>query len=98
VRVKPVSCPKVNWRGGEQDGQVDEKFSSFYEYCHGRHVCNHTCGERTSQVFRSRVYPLPPPSAPGWRETPIYAPDAPTAAVLEQSWSAFLNVRTCASR
>ncbi len=24
-----------------------------------------------------RVYPLPPPGAPGFRETPMYAPDAP---------------------
>jgi hypothetical protein len=24
-----------------------------------------------------RAYPLPPPGAPGWRETPMYAPDAP---------------------
>lgn len=24
-----------------------------------------------------QAYPLPPPSAPGWRETPMYAPDAP---------------------
>ena len=24
-----------------------------------------------------RVYPLPPPGAPGWRETPTFAPDAP---------------------
>jgi hypothetical protein len=23
------------------------------------------------------VYPLPPPGAPGWRQTPMYAPDAP---------------------
>jgi hypothetical protein len=24
-----------------------------------------------------RVYPLPPPGAPGYRETPMFAPDAP---------------------
>jgi hypothetical protein len=24
-----------------------------------------------------RIYPLPPPGAPGFRETPMYAPDAP---------------------
>jgi hypothetical protein len=24
-----------------------------------------------------RVYPLPPPGAPGFRETPMFAPDAP---------------------
>jgi hypothetical protein len=24
-----------------------------------------------------RVYPLPPPSPPGFRESPMYAPDAP---------------------
>jgi hypothetical protein len=30
-----------------------------------------------ARYFRPRVYPLPPPSAPGWRETPMYAPDAP---------------------
>ena len=29
------------------------------------------------RVNPSRAYPLPPPSAPGWRETPMYAPDAP---------------------
>lgn len=27
--------------------------------------------------FGPRAYPLPPPGAPGWRETPMYAPDAP---------------------
>jgi hypothetical protein len=26
---------------------------------------------------RVYYYPLPPPGAPGWRETPMYAPDAP---------------------
>lgn len=30
-----------------------------------------------ARYFGPRVYPLPPPSAPGWRETPMYAPDAP---------------------
>lgn len=24
-----------------------------------------------------RVYPLPPPGAPGFRQTPMFAPDAP---------------------
>ena len=24
-----------------------------------------------------RIYPFPPPGAPGFRETPMYAPDAP---------------------
>jgi hypothetical protein len=37
-----------------------------------------TAADAQARHFGPRVYyPLPPPSAPGWRETPMYAPDAP---------------------
>jgi hypothetical protein len=33
-----------------------------------------------AQVFLGpeRLYPPPPPGSPGWRETPMFAPDAPS--------------------
>lgn len=37
-----------------------------------------TAAEAQVRYFRpERTYPLPPPGAPGFRETPMYAPDAP---------------------
>jgi hypothetical protein len=37
-----------------------------------------TAADAQARHFGPRVYyPLPPPGAPGWRETPMYAPDAP---------------------
>jgi hypothetical protein len=37
-----------------------------------------TAADARTRYFGPRAYyPLPPPSAPGWRETPMYAPDAP---------------------
>lgn len=37
-----------------------------------------TAADAQARYFGRRAYyPLPPPSAPGWRETPMYAPDAP---------------------
>jgi hypothetical protein len=38
-----------------------------------------TAADAQTRFYRSgrTFYPLPPPSAPGWRETPMYAPDAP---------------------
>jgi len=34
-------------------------------------------GAQVRYLGPERVYPLPPPGAPGWRETPTFAPDAP---------------------
>jgi len=34
-------------------------------------------GAQVRYLGPERVYPPPPPGAPGWRETPTFAPDAP---------------------
>jgi hypothetical protein len=34
-------------------------------------------GAQVRYMGPERVYPLPPPGAPGFRESPMYAPDAP---------------------
>jgi hypothetical protein len=38
-----------------------------------------TAADAQVKYFRSKpvIYPLPPPGAPGFRETPMFAPDAP---------------------
>jgi hypothetical protein len=34
-------------------------------------------GAQMRYFVPERIYPLPPPGAPGYRDTPMYAPDAP---------------------
>jgi hypothetical protein len=36
-----------------------------------------SAGAQIRYLVPERIHPLPPPIAPGFRQTPMYAPDAP---------------------
>ena len=78
-RVKPVSRPEVKAAGENKRTRIMNRTLAFLVsvIVAAGVLATATSAGAQRYLGPERVYPLPPPGAPGFRETPMYAPDAP---------------------